>query len=995
MRTICPHCNQEYDVTDEYLNQTVTCTVCNKNFIVEKALSPLEKAEMFTMQAARERKKRKIVIALCGTGISVLVSGGVLFCIFGKPSNPERLYRQGYAYLLGIERKQNKAKGIEYLSDAALKGHAEAQCKLAICYFSGNGVSQNNTKAVDLLEKAITQGNPEATLLLGKYLLAENKNNEKAIRGFTLLKKLADNGNSDAAFEVGKAFKTGNGTPWNLVEAVNYFQKSKNKDAEIALAACYLHGKGVSPDIRKAFQLYQKSPESPWALQGVAECYKKLYEPDLSKEFAAKALLRFQKKATDGDGEAMYETAIAFLEGRGTSQDKEKAKMWLQKGADAKNPRCMMRLAVMSLEQKKEIEKSIETLLKIGEAAHAEAFFALGNVYRKGEVVPAAENKAKEYFEKSAAMGYWSGIDAYAKTLALKEACLLYEKHAALGVSEAQEKMGDIFKNGLLAQKVNLPLAVKWYWQCRALDKLDDMLKFSSVSKQIAELYCAEAKAGNPDCMERAGFLYLEGKGVEKNTEKAAEFFIQGKNWDILVLKMLDRQLEVPKIITAMKKASDGGDIEATFMLGAVYYEGIGIKTSVSKALSYYLNAAEKGHAKALFCLSEHYYNDMYTPKKEAVKWIQRAAEKNYPAALTMLAKCYLKGEVGDFGVNANEATKLFEKAAKLDEHEATFMLALLALDSGDKSEKNAKKALALIQKAARHKVPEAEFAMSEIMNAKVDSLETPQEKAYFQKQFSHFFEKSVRQGYVPALLLSTLLGIPDISPEKADTLIKRISDYKTDLITADICLGALYFKKKDYRTAYDHLKKARKAGFPYFGNNLALAAILSRQESQGFQVLQSEDKDSYGGEIPFNLALCYILEVGTRENYAAAIPLLKTAGKNFNKEAAKILPMVENYAKLYAEEQKKPKPRPEVRRNLVGPRLRMVLNEKERNSPRPPPSNQEQMARIKGWMKKNLMFQATLFYCTTSSIPATLKYSWYKSVDVQPLYVYVTKETK
>lgn len=37
MKTVCPHCTQEFEVPDNYESQEVTCTVCNQNFVVRKA----------------------------------------------------------------------------------------------------------------------------------------------------------------------------------------------------------------------------------------------------------------------------------------------------------------------------------------------------------------------------------------------------------------------------------------------------------------------------------------------------------------------------------------------------------------------------------------------------------------------------------------------------------------------------------------------------------------------------------------------------------------------------------------------------------------------------------------------------------------------------------------------------------------------------------------------------------------------------------------------
>lgn len=38
MKSFCPHCNYEYDVTDDYLAQEATCVECGQDFIVRKAV---------------------------------------------------------------------------------------------------------------------------------------------------------------------------------------------------------------------------------------------------------------------------------------------------------------------------------------------------------------------------------------------------------------------------------------------------------------------------------------------------------------------------------------------------------------------------------------------------------------------------------------------------------------------------------------------------------------------------------------------------------------------------------------------------------------------------------------------------------------------------------------------------------------------------------------------------------------------------------------------
>lgn len=59
MKTICPHCNQEYPETpDEYLGTTCECTVCHKDFVIEKVV--------YCMQCGIDNAKRAPRCRECG-----------------------------------------------------------------------------------------------------------------------------------------------------------------------------------------------------------------------------------------------------------------------------------------------------------------------------------------------------------------------------------------------------------------------------------------------------------------------------------------------------------------------------------------------------------------------------------------------------------------------------------------------------------------------------------------------------------------------------------------------------------------------------------------------------------------------------------------------------------------------------------------------------------------------------------------------------------------
>lgn len=72
--------------------------------------------------------------------------------------------------------------------------------------------------------------------------------------------------------------------------------------------------------------------------------------------------------------------------------------------------------------------------------------------------------------------------------------------------------------------------------------------------------------------------MYLQGKGVQKDTEKALKFFTQ---------------------------AADQGWVEGQLQLGLMYYGGIGIKRDFKLANKYFNLASQSGHVLAFYNLAQ------------------------------------------------------------------------------------------------------------------------------------------------------------------------------------------------------------------------------------------------------------------------------------------------------------------------------------------------------------------------------------------------------
>src|SRR6266498_2609460 len=99
--------------------------------------------------------------------------------------------------------------------------------------------------------------------------------------------------------------------------------------------------------------------------------------------------------------------------------------------------------------------------------------------------------------------------------------------------------------------------------------------------------------------------LYENGEGVEKNLEKAFEWY---------------------------QKAADNGDIEAQFHLANSYYFGKGTEKNLEKAFYWYQKAAENGdiNAQINLALSYQYGEGIEKNLERAFYWYQKVATNNF-----------------------------------------------------------------------------------------------------------------------------------------------------------------------------------------------------------------------------------------------------------------------------------------------------------------------------------------------------------------------------
>lgn len=94
-------------------------------------------------------------------------------------------------------------------------------------------------------------------------------------------------------------------------------------------------------------------------------------------------------------------------------------------------------------------------------------------------------------------------------------------------------------------------------------------------------------------------------------------------------------------------KAAEQDFAPAIYRLGFLYLDGRGVPTNHQKAAEFFFRAAALDHAKSKYQIGEMYRtgNGLDKSAPEALKWFSQAAEDNYPPAQESLGYMYLEGD--------------------------------------------------------------------------------------------------------------------------------------------------------------------------------------------------------------------------------------------------------------------------------------------------------------------------------------------------------------
>lgn len=339
----------------------------------------------------------------------------------------------------------------------------------------------------------------------------------------------------------------GTGTPKDCKTAKEIFEELSTKhDMYVAhnnLGVCYYNGLGGEINYQKSFQLFQKAADQELPL-------------------------------------GVFNLARSYATGTGTAKDEAKACDLYHKAVELGSCWAMSNLALFyerGIVVAKDLTKAFELTKMAAESGHYVAQYNLSQYYEKKKDL----DLALLWLQKSANQNYEVAIHnlAYAHENGnyglqkdIKKSIELYTKSANLGMSESIFNLGVFYRDGIDFPK-DLPKALECFLQSATTIRP-----------------CVNA-------FDEVAFTYFRGSGVEKNYEKAFEWFSKGVSLGFPACLnglgfMYDKGFHVaenkPKAFELFSKAASTNYPLAVFNLGVCYEHGSGTAKDESKAFQHF-----------------------------------------------------------------------------------------------------------------------------------------------------------------------------------------------------------------------------------------------------------------------------------------------------------------------------------------------------------------------------------------------------------------------
>ncbi len=278
--------------------------------------------------------------------------------------NADAQNRLGICYFNGDGINQDYEEAIKLFRASATQDNKFGQYNLAYCYQHAYGVNKDLKKAKEIYQKAIDNGHENA-----KERIKEIENEEKDsyedmqfnfglkydrdgdyIMAVEYYRIAAELGHSGAQNNLALCYKHGYGVTKDDTEAAKWLHKAAEQEstaAQMNLGNCYYYGEGVAKDYAEAVKWYRKAAEQgdAWAQNKLGNCY---YNGEGVAKDYAEAAKWYRKAAEQGHAKAQYNLGLCYQYGNGVAKDLTKAKEWYQKAADNGDEDAKIKLKELS-----------------------------------------------------------------------------------------------------------------------------------------------------------------------------------------------------------------------------------------------------------------------------------------------------------------------------------------------------------------------------------------------------------------------------------------------------------------------------------------------------------------------------------------------------------------------------------------------------------------------------------------------------------------------
>jgi TPR repeat protein len=434
--------------------------------------------------------------------------------------DPEALFLLGYASETGNGTTRSRGNALEFYRRAALKDHLEANYRRVLILLNSDSADDRDT-ARKALESAVKTDPGPAARMLGeawlKGLLGEKPDAAKAVEWWTTA---SDAGDTTALLLRARLHDGEFGFPEQEddKQALALFRKAAelgDRSAYLPLGSRLLNGAEALRDEKEGRDWIDKAIQDGQTLGHLALGD---FEENIRKDLKA-AVGAYTLGAETGQPECMLRLALVEFSGRNGEADKDKAREWLEKAAEAGHPQAHYELAgLLAREKEPDGVKIYGHLVNAASGGIAAAQNELGMLYLSGGLGVADSPAAAAWFTRAAKAGhpaarfnlatlYERGIGVDAN---LNNAGELYSLAMGQGHAEATTALARLFAAGIGTE----PNPVRaWALASLAVERGDDQAKqiLGELSPSLTAEMLGEAKKE----LER-----LKNGGEEKKDEE-------------------------------------------------------------------------------------------------------------------------------------------------------------------------------------------------------------------------------------------------------------------------------------------------------------------------------------------------------------------------------------------------------------------------------------------------------------------------------------------